>query len=211
MDRDLERHLEILTAIGEGRPLTQRALSARLGIALGLTNLYLRRLVRKGYVKVVDFPRKPAAGKRLRYLLTPKGLLEKSRLTYDHMAYWASMYGRVRRTLREGLTPFLTRGLNRIALVGTGEPAELAYLTLREFGVEPVGVFDKSGGGRFLGFTVRDWRELVGADVDGIVLATFDRPDALMAELEAVGLDPSRFIPLRAPARPARRAGDGAR
>ena len=64
MPRDHERNLEILTAIGEGRPLTQRALAERLGVALGLTNLYLKRLATKGYIKIVDFPRKPAARKR---------------------------------------------------------------------------------------------------------------------------------------------------
>src|SRR2546426_4685728 len=81
------RDLEILTAIGEGAPLTQRALSERLGVALGLTNLYLKRLAHKGYIKIVEFPKKPAARKRLRYLVTPKGLAEKGRLTYEHMAY----------------------------------------------------------------------------------------------------------------------------
>src|SRR5439155_254637 len=79
--------LEILTAIGEGRPVTQRALAQRLGVALGLTNLYVKRLARKGCIKVREFPRKPATRKRLHYLLTPKGLAEKTRLTYEHMAY----------------------------------------------------------------------------------------------------------------------------
>src|SRR3989449_6483564 len=97
------RDLEILTAIGEGAPLTQRALSERLGIALGLTNLYLKRLARKGYIKITQFPRKPAVRKRMSYLLTPNGLGEKARLTYEHMAHAASLYRRTRQTLRETL------------------------------------------------------------------------------------------------------------
>ena len=59
MDRHDARALEILSAIEEGRPLSQRALAERLGIALGLVNLYLRRLSRKGYVKITEFPAKP--------------------------------------------------------------------------------------------------------------------------------------------------------
>lgn len=200
MERHRQRDLEILTAIAEGRPLTQRALAQRLGVALGLTNLYLKRLAKKGYIKIVDFPRKPAARKRLRYLLTPKGIAEKSRITYEHMAYWASLYRRARRVLGEGLTPFITRGMKRIALYGTGEPAELAYLTLREFGLEPVGVFDKSAGGAFLGYPVRDCRELATEDVDGIIVATFERPNAQIAELEALGIPRTKLIPLRPPA-----------
>src|SRR5262245_27116136 len=55
MERQGERDLEILTAIEAGEPLTQRALAQRLGVALGLANLYLKRLARKGYIKIVEF------------------------------------------------------------------------------------------------------------------------------------------------------------
>src|SRR5215470_2770007 len=103
MERQGERDLEILTAIEEGEPVTQRALAQRLGVALGLTNLYLKRLVRKGCIKIVEFPRKPAARKRLRYLLTPRGVAEKTRLGYEHMAYSLNLYRRARRTLRQSL------------------------------------------------------------------------------------------------------------
>lgn len=198
--RDRGRALEILDAIAEDGLLTQRALAARLGIALGLTNLYLKRLARKGFIKIREFPTKPAARKRLRYLLTAKGLAEKTRLTFDHIVYWAAMYGRVRRALRQGLEPFLARGLRRIALFGTDEAAELAYLTLREFRLEPVGVFDRRSGGVFLGYPVRDVREVLETDIDGIVLATFDRPDAWIAELTAMGFTSGQLIALRPPA-----------
>src|SRR5215831_11908379 len=137
MERQGERDLEILTAIEEGAPLTQRVLAARLGVALGLANLYLKRLARKGYIKVVEFPRKPAAKKRLRYLLTPRGMAEKSRLGYEHMAYSLRLYRRARQRLRESLGR-LPASAKRIALYGTGEAAELAYLTLKELGLEPM-------------------------------------------------------------------------
>jgi DNA-binding MarR family transcriptional regulator len=206
MDRDTIREFEILTAIGEGRSLTQRALAQRLGVALGLTNLYLKRVVRKGYVKISRLDRR-----RLGYLLTTRGIAQRSRLTYEHMTYWASLYRRARATLRDGLTPFLARGMQRIALYGTGEPAELAYITLRELGIEPVGVYDRTGGGTFLGQPVRDRRELARAVVDGVVLATFERPDALMTELEAVGVPRENMVPLRPPVKNGRRANGAGR
>src|SRR5262245_12823908 len=143
MDVSAQRDLEILTAIAEGRPLTQRDLAQRLGVALGLSNLYLRRLAKKGYIKIVAFGRKPAARKRLRYLLTPRGLTEKSRLTYEHVTYSLRLYRRARTTLRESLEGLAGAGAARIAMYGTGEAAELAYLTLRELGIEPVGVFTR--------------------------------------------------------------------
>jgi DNA-binding MarR family transcriptional regulator len=197
MEKNLERDLEILTAIGEGHPLTQRDLAERLGVALGLTNLYLKRLARKGYIKITDFPRKPAARKRLRYLLTPQGISEKTRLTYEHVAYSLSLYRRARQTLRESLSLLPDGGMKRIALYGTGEAAELAYLTLKEVGLEPVGVFSRDGGDPFLGFPVRGLAEIPGEEIDGVVVATFDPPERHVAMLLAVGVPAAKLLTLR--------------
>src|SRR5947208_14656430 len=172
MERYRERDLEILTAIGEGRPLTQRALAQRLGVALGLTNLYGKRLAKKGFIKITEFPRKPHARKRLRYILTPKGLLEKSRLTYDYMSYSLGIYRRTRETLREALSHLPGDGAKRVVLYGVGEAAELAYVTLKELGLEPVGVFAREAGGVFLGLPVRAVGEVRRALVDGLVVST---------------------------------------
>ena len=208
MEKNLERDLEILTAIGEGHPLTQRDLAERLGVALGLTNLYLKRLARKGFIKIADFPRKPAARKRLRYLLTPQGISEKTRLTYEHVAYSLSLYRRARQTLRESLSLLPDGGMKRIALCGTGEAAELAYLTLKELGFEPVGVFSRAGGDPFLGFPVRRLAEIADDEIDGVVVATFEPPEAHVAELLAIGVPAEKLLTLRSRSAPA--AGNGA-
>ena len=189
--------MQILSAIGEVTPITQRALAQRVGIALGLTNLYLKRLARKGCIKIVDFPRKPAAGKRLRYLLTRKGITEKTRLTYEHMTYALRLYRRTRDVLREQLALLPGAGDKRIALYGADEAAELAYLTLKEVGVEPIGVFSDGPRPQFLGFPVRDVRDLLGEEYDRIVLATFERPEPLVARLTALGLRSEKFLMLR--------------
>jgi DNA-binding MarR family transcriptional regulator len=198
-DRDTERDLEILSAIEEGKPLTQRALAQRLGVALGLANLYVRRLVTKGFVKVREFPSKPSARKRFRYVLTPRGVAEKTRLTYDYMTYSLQLYRRARANLRDAMTDLHDRGMKRIALYGTGDAAELAYLTLREFGLEPVGIFAREADGQFLGFRVRSMVELGDEDLDGVIIATFDRPEQHVAELARLGLPPEKLLMLRRP------------
>jgi DNA-binding MarR family transcriptional regulator len=207
MERSVERELEILTAIGEGTPLTQRALAQRLGIALGLTNLYLKRLAKKGSIKIAEFPRKPAARKRLRYLLTPRGLSEKTRLTYEHIAYALNLYRRARETLRGELSRLPESGLKRIALYGTDEAAELAYLTLKEAGIEPIAVFGATGGGQFLGLKVHALSDLGAKKCDAVVVATFDRPEARVAELTRAGVASDRILTLR---RNERGRGNGA-
>jgi DNA-binding MarR family transcriptional regulator len=191
------RDLEILTAVDEGGSLTQRALAQRLGVALGLTNLYLKRLSRKGYLKIVEFPRKPATRKRLRYLLTPKGIAEKTRLTYEHMSYALNLYRRTRETLRQTLADLAPAGAKRIALYGTGDAAELAYLTLKEFGLEPVAVFARDAGGEFLGYRVRPAGELADEEIDRVIVATFERPEPIVAELKAAGIADAKLLTLR--------------
>jgi DNA-binding MarR family transcriptional regulator len=199
MKRYRERDLEILTAIGEGRPLTQRALAQRLGVALGLTNLYLKRLAGKGLIKITEFPRKPYARKRLRYIVTPKGLLEKSRLTYEYMSYSLGIYRRTRETLRDALGHLDGHGLKRIAFYRTGEAAELAYVTLKEFGLEPLAVFDREAGGIFLGLPVRPVAEAADVELDAIIVATFERPEPDIAELTRLGLPREKLLTLRRP------------
>ena len=206
MQRERERDLEILTAIEEGAPLTQRALAERLGVALGLANLYLKRLARKGYIKIVEFPKKPAARKRLRYLLTPRGMAEKTRLGYEHMTYSLRLYRRARQRLRESLDRLSEGGAKRIALYGTGEAAELAYLTLKELGLEPTGVFANQAKGQFLGLPVRALADLGGEEFDVVIVATFERPEQPVLEILGRGVPPERVLTLRQPlpATPAR-------
>jgi DNA-binding MarR family transcriptional regulator len=196
MERQGQRDLEILTAIGEGRPLTQRDLSQRLGVALGLTNLYLKRLARKGLIKITEFPRKPGAGQRLRYVLTGTGFAEKTRLSYAYIVHSLDLYRQARETLRERLGQLSDGSVKRVALYGTGEAAELAYLTLREFGLEPVGVFAREAGSQFLGFPVRAVSELAAAEPDRVVLATFEPPEPQVAELARLGFPPSKVLTL---------------
>ncbi len=196
LEREARRELEILSAIDDGHALSQRVLAERLGVALGLTNLYLKRLVRKGYVKITEFPRKPLARKRLRYLLTPKGIAEKTRLTYEYVGRSLSLYRLARETLRDALSHLPQNGLKRIALYGTGEAAELAYLTLKEFGLDPVGIFAREPGGTFLGMPVRDYRELAAMEVDVIILATFDKPKLHTPAVLALGIAAEKLLSL---------------
>ncbi len=144
MDIEAHRDLKLLEEVAQNSRVTQRSLATKLGIALGLTNIYLRRLVRKGYIKCVN-----VRSNRITYLITPRGIAEKARLTYEFMDYSLHLYGDVRRHLRTVLQDCAAAG-RRVAIYGRGEAAELAYLSLKEFGLEPVAIFDLDGDRTFL-------------------------------------------------------------
>src|SRR5499426_227670 len=124
MNVEARRNLQALEAIAHDGRITQRSLANKLGIALGLTNIYLKRLVRKGYVKCVGIQ-----PNRLSYLITPRGIAEKARLTYEFMDYSLHLYGEVRQHLRTVLQECAAAD-RRVAIYGRGEAAELAYLSL---------------------------------------------------------------------------------
>jgi DNA-binding MarR family transcriptional regulator len=178
MDRVAQRDLKILTAIGAEQRVTQRGLAKNLGVALGLTNLYLKRLARKGFIKITTIP-----PNRIGYLLTPQGFAEKTRLTYEYLSHSLQLYRGTRDALREALRPLAADASKRVALYGSGEAAELAYLTLREMGVDPVVVFADSGQAEFLGIPVRSTAD-VDDSLDRVIVAAFGPTDP--ARLEAL-------------------------
>ncbi|MFQ5656925.1 MAG: winged helix-turn-helix transcriptional regulator [Candidatus Methylomirabilales bacterium] len=193
MDSQAQRNLKILGEVAKGEALSQRSLSRRAGIALGLTNLYLKRLVRKGYIKLVNVKKN-----RLLYLITPQGLAEKARLTREYMAYSLQLYREARLSLRACLDGLAESGIKRVVIVGTGEAAELAYLSLQEMGAEVVGVFDEEPcSSEFLGMRVRDLRELPTAHFDRVVVASFEPSEGKISTLEALGLSPDLITTLR--------------
>src|SRR6059036_1241083 len=168
MDIEAHRDLKLLEAVEEDSRVTQRSLATKLGIALGLTNIYLKRLVRKGYIKCVN-----VQSNRISYLITPRGIAEKARLTYEFIDYSLHLYGEVRQHLRAMLRDCAASG-RRVAIFGRGEAAELAYLSLKEFRLEPIAIFDEAAGADFLGMPVRPIAEHEEVPYDVMVVATLD-------------------------------------
>ena len=170
---------------------SQRALARRLGIALGLTNLLVRRVVSKGWVKATRIK-----ANRVAYLITPEGISEKARLTYEFMDHSLRLYRETRRHLRRSLESVIRAGDSRVAIYGTGEPAELAYISMRELGLEPVAVFDGRAGGVFLGMPVRPISDHDAVAFDLMIVARLDHPGALIASLVGAGLSEDKLCPL---------------
>jgi predicted transcriptional regulator len=206
MDIEAHRDLQLLEAVEQDARVTQRTLSTKLGIALGLTNIYLKRLVRKGYIKCVN-----VQSNRISYLITPRGIVEKARLTYEFMDYSLHLYAGVRRRLRTVFQECAAGG-RRVAIFGRGEAAELAYLSLKEAGLEPVAIFDGEGGPEVLGMPVHAIRDHAEIEYDLIIVATLERSaQQLVTVLLDNGVPRDKLISLRQEPAPPRKAADAAR
>lgn len=75
-----EIHYKLLKVLQESPDVTQRELAARLGVSLGKANYCLRVLMARGWVKAANLRRSPNK-LGYAYMLTPKGIEEKARIT----------------------------------------------------------------------------------------------------------------------------------
>lgn len=77
-------HFRLLNLVSEDPHVTQRVLAKKLGISLGAVNYCLKELIKVGHIKVDNF-KKNSNKLRYFYLITPKGIQEKSALTVDFL------------------------------------------------------------------------------------------------------------------------------
>lgn len=122
--------LQILSHIDENPETTQADLATQLGVAVGSVNWYIKRLVNKGYIKVTKMQRR-----RLKYLLTPKGITEKSRLTKEFMQMSLHWYRLARQDTKQLLAQVEAAGYNAVCIQGDGDLAEIIYLSCLEAGM----------------------------------------------------------------------------
>jgi DNA-binding MarR family transcriptional regulator len=131
------RTLRILEQVQSDYPPSQRDLARDLNVSVGLVNSFIKRMAQKGYVKVSTIPKN-----RIRYILTPKGIAAKTKLTYDYIQYSYHFYKQSRQKLRALFADLEAEGVRRIAFFGASDLAEIAFLSLQETAIELVAVVD---------------------------------------------------------------------
>ena len=165
--------LGLLKAVHENDQLTQRLLAKQVGMALGLVNTYLKRCIKKGYVKAITAPRS-----RYSYYLTPMGFAEKSRLTAEYLSVSFNLVRHARSQYAELFAQCRANGWTRIALAGTSDLAEIAGMCLSGAGVELVGFINRtSNAGSFHDRPVFANVSAAGKEkIDAILVADLNDP-----------------------------------
>ncbi len=131
------RDLRLLEELEKNPIVSQRELSHRFGIALGVTNACLRRMARKGWIRIRDLnPR------RIGYYLTPKGMLEKTRLTIHLISFRVQHYSELKKVIANRLLEMQRDGMQRIVFYGVSDEMEVAYITLQGVNLKLVGIVE---------------------------------------------------------------------
>ena len=149
VSQDEQKHLEILSLIEQDGMITQKEIADHLGVAIGLVNSFVKRMVRRGYIRIKRVPKR-----RYLYMLTPKGVSEKGRLTIRFIQDSLKLYRDYRQKCKKIFYDLIQDGVSKVDLVGTGDLAEIAYLSMQEVGIEVSNVFEQESekvGKRFFG------------------------------------------------------------
>lgn len=167
----------ILTNIQNDKNVSQRSLSTQMGVNVASINFALKRLVSKGFVKMTGVnPR------RIKYIVTPKGLAAKSELAYKFFDRNFHFYKDVRNDIENRIQEVSNGKRVKVAIYGINQLSEITVLAIQNMGLELVGIFNGQINNKirkFLGYEVYKPENMKSVQ-PSIVLLT-ERKDAELA------------------------------
>lgn len=192
MEKEDLHTLRLMGEIDRNGIVSQRELSRRLNISLGLVNTFIKRLVNKGYFKVTTMPRN-----RVKYFLTPAGLARKSRLTVEYLRYSVDSYKEIKNLLLRKFREMEEKGVRSILFYGAGEVAELAYLYLQLSNLRLAGIIDENKRyKKFFDYRITGLDSLPRMEWDQIMLTRLEDTDDDIKKLMEFDIDPERIVAL---------------
>lgn len=126
-----EREYQLLEAIAEDETVTQAGLAARLGMAVGSVNWYIKRLIGRGYLKATRMDRT-----RLRYNLTAEGMAVFRRNATQYVKDSLKVYYRLRNEAKDAVAKLQDLGVQRVYLQGEEAQLDIFRLTCLEAGIQ---------------------------------------------------------------------------
>jgi len=122
-----ENEYKLLIAVDVSGDVSQRELAGKLKVSLGLINICLHRLVRKGYIKIHGLN-----ARKVKYILTPMGFAEKMRKTYRYTQKTVKELSRIRQCIKSKVKRSILLGERNFAIKGGGELSDIAELAVKD-------------------------------------------------------------------------------
>lgn len=125
-----QQEYELLNEIAQDSMVTQANLANRLGIAVGSVNWYIKRLIKRGYVKVSHLDRT-----RLQYDLTPEGMSVFTERAMQYAKDSLNIYKSFRQSAKEIVSELQKKNISKVYLDGDDEIMDILRLTCIEAGI----------------------------------------------------------------------------
>ncbi len=131
-----EREFELVNIIGKQIHSNQRALSTQMNLSLGQTNMLVRRLAAKGYIRIMQLNKR-----KVQYLLTPKGLSEKLRKSIKYTINTIASIGLINTRLESLIRDIYAKGRREFDILGDSDFARLVEMVIKNLHWADVSVF----------------------------------------------------------------------
>ncbi len=161
------RELSLLQELEKNPIVSQRELSNKFGIALGVTNACLKRMGRRGWIRITSLNHH-----KIGYFLTPRGFAEKAKLTLHLISWTVQHYSTLKDIIGERLLDMQNNGVERIVFYGVSDEMEIAYVTLQGLNLKLVGIVEDE--------EKMNRKEVFGFELKGLNQIEILKPDAVL-------------------------------
>lgn len=161
------KELSLLQELEKNPIVSQRELSNKFGIALGVTNACLKRMVRRGWIRITSLNHH-----KIGYFLTPKGFAEKAKLTLHLISWTVQHYSTLKDIIGVKLLEMQNKGVERIVFYGVSDEMEIAYITLQGLNLKLVGIVEDD--------EIFNPRMIFGCKLEPVSRVNELRPDAVL-------------------------------
>jgi len=128
-ERIEDYEFKIIDEIGKDVNTTQRRISHQIGLSLGMTNIIMKKLIAKGYVKVKGLNRR-----KVQYILTPRGFAEKVKKTHGYLLRTIDTLKAIKEKIQDTALEYYEKGEKNFTILGKGELADIVEISLRDMG-----------------------------------------------------------------------------
>ncbi len=192
MDSRDVKTLQILEEIAVNQDVSQRTLARKLDVSLGMVNSFVKHLTAKGYFRAKALPKE-----RVRYILTPEGAAEKTRLAYDYIRYSFDLYKKSFGIIQETLKELAGAGVRTVAVYGVGVISEMICQEVSGLGIGIVAVIDDANKGKpYYGRNAIGLDDMETVSFDRIILAACDNQQYSVERIMNAGVDRKRIVTL---------------
>jgi DNA-binding Lrp family transcriptional regulator len=181
--RDIKTLL-LLEAIGKDECLSQRDLSRKLNISLGLVNSCVNKLLSQGI-----FKRSKRSKNRIKYILSPKGVIRKAELSKEYFEYSLGYYKAIKQRISKSLQMIAKNDNHNIILYGTGELCEITCIVIYEQNIGGIKIIDeKHAGKKICGIRVANTDVIENSHFDAIIIVDFENASSYQRYLIQKGV-----------------------